>query len=138
LAESKTFRDPDRFRPTISDLRWPVSICKRVQSADPASSGIVESYISLLDVRANIQPSRTDTQPVGPLTYYAGEQVEGPFTHQVMIRWLDWVDTTHVIQRQTRRLDGTVRTELFRIRRAMEVNGRKRFLFLMCEQEKRS
>ena len=80
---------------------------------------------------------QADIQPVGPMTFYGAAQVDTPVTHKVRIRWLDWIDTTHVIIRDTIRPDQTTRREVFRIRRTMEVDGRQRFLEMECELEKR-
>jgi len=64
--------------------------------------------------------------------------VDTPITHRIVIRWLDWIDTTHVILRNTTRPNGSVRSEIFRIRRMKEIDGRQRFLELECEQESRA
>lgn len=115
---------------TIGRLRWPIVIAKRKQAA-AGSSTIAESLVEILTVRADIQP-------LGPMTFVAGQQTDRPITHRVHIRWLDWLDQTHVLVRQTRRLDQTVRQEIFRIRKIGEIDGRKRFLELLVEEETRS
>ena len=122
---------PPKEQPRIGQLRWPVTIARRAQDADPDSTGIVESWRDVLDVRADIQP-------IDAMTFYAGTQVDTPTTHRVIIRFLDWLDTTHAIIRRTYRPDNTVREELFRIRRVRELEGRKRFCELECEQERRA
>lgn len=123
--------DPDPTRVPIGALRWAVTIAQRVQTASTTTTGITEGYTAIAYVRADIQP-------IGAMTFYAGEQVDTPVTHRVRLRWLDWLDTTYVLQRQMHRLDGSVRTELFRIRRVKEVDGRRRFIELECELEKRT
>jgi hypothetical protein len=50
---------------------------------------------------------------------------------------MGWLDTTHVIIRVMRLPDGTVRKEIFRIRRVKETGGPQRFVELDCELEKR-
>ena len=80
---------------------------------------------------------RADVQPVGPMTFYGSAQVDSPVTHKITIRWLDSIGTTHVVIRDTIRADRTGRREVFRIRRMMEIDGRKRFLLLEVEEEKR-
>lgn len=50
---------------------------------------------------AKLQTVRADIQPIGTMTFYAVEQVDTPLTHKIVIRWLDWVDTTHVVFRVT-------------------------------------
>jgi len=122
---------PDPNAVSIGTLRWPVVIANRQQAADVNSAGILESFSLKQTVRA-------DVQPIGPMTFYAASQVDTPITHKIFIRWLDWIDTTCVIFRATRRRDHTTRLERFRIRRVMEVDGRKRFLRCDCELEERA
>jgi hypothetical protein len=112
----------------IGTLRWPLVIATREQTADPRSTGILETAAEKQRVRGNVSP-------IGPLTFYAAEQVDTPLTHRITIRWLDWVDTTCVIFRATLRRDGSRRVERFRVRRTMELEGRKRFLCCECELE---
>jgi head-tail adaptor len=117
--------------PAIGTLRWPVTVAQRGQAADPVTMGIVETFRDILEVRADIQP-------VGSLTFYAGMQVDVRATHIVTLRFLDWIDTTHVVFRRSLRPDQTVREEMFRIHRIREIEGRKRFVALDCELEKRA
>jgi hypothetical protein len=119
---------PDQDQIRIGSLRWPLIIATREQAADPDGTGILDSIVDKQRVRG-------DVQPIGPMTFYAGEQVDTPVTHKITIRWLDWVDTTCVIFRVTTRKDQSARTERFRVRRSMEVKGRKRFLRMDCELE---
>ena len=112
----------------IGQLRWPVTIAKRVQQPDPDGTGIV-------DILTNLQDVRADILPVGALTFYSGAQVDTPITHRVILRLLDWLDATHVILRELQRQDGTVRREVFRIRRLKWLEGDNRFLELEVEQE---
>ena len=118
--------DPNAVR--IGSLRWRVTIATREQEPDPDSPGIVERLAKLQTVRADIQP-------IGTMTFYAAEQVDTPLTHKIVIRWLDWVDTTHVIFRVTKRPDGSDMIERFRVRRVMPIDGRQRFLRMDCELE---
>ena len=118
------------LRPRIGDLRWPVQIAKRLQ-APAGTSTISESLTNILQVHASIKS-------LGPLTFLAGEQTDRPVTHRIYIRWLDWLDLTHVIVRQTVRLDLTARLEVFRLRKIGEVDGRKRFLEILAELEMRA
>jgi head-tail adaptor len=120
--------DPNAVR--IGSLRWQVVIATREQAADPNSAGILETI-------AKAQTVRADVQPIGPMTYYAAEQVDTPVTHRIVMRWLDWIDTTHVIFRTTTRPDQSLMVERFRVRRVMSVDGRQRFLRLDCELEQR-
>ena len=121
--------DPNAVR--IGSLRWSVVIAPREQVADPDSPGLLENL-------AKTQTVRADVQPIGPVTFYAAEQVNTPVTHRIVMRWLDWVDTTHVIIRVTRRPDQSDMVEWFRVRRVMSIDGRQRFLRLDCELENRT
>jgi SPP1 family predicted phage head-tail adaptor len=121
--------DPNAVR--IGALRWRVVIATREQAADPDSAGILETI-------AKTQTVRADVQPIGPMTFYAAEQVDTPLTHRIIIRWLDWLDTTCVVFRSTKRADGSERIERFRVRRVLEIDGRKRFVHLDCELEQRA
>jgi SPP1 family predicted phage head-tail adaptor len=121
--------DPNAVR--IGSLRWRVTIATREQEPDPDSPGIVERLAKLQTVRADIQP-------IGTMTFYAAEQVDTPLTHKIVVRWLDWVDTTHVVFRVTKRPDGSDMIERFRVRRVMPIDGRQRFLRMDCELEQRT
>ena len=121
--------DPNAVR--IGSLRWRVVIATREQVADPDGTGLLENL-------AKMQTVRADVQPIGTMTFYAAEQVNTPVTHRIIIRWLDWVDTTHVIIRVTKRPDQSDMIERFRVRRSMAIDGRQRFLRLDCELEKRT
>ena len=122
---------PDPTAVRIGSLRWRVTIATREQEPDPDSPGIVERLAKLQTVRADIQP-------IGTMTFYAAEQVDTPLTHKIVIRWLDWVDTTHVVFRVTKRPDGSDMVERFRVRRVMPIDGRQRFLRMDCELEQRT
>lgn len=113
----------------IGALRWCVTILERRQEPSGDHAGIDEIY-------ARRQSVRADVQPIGALTFWGAQQTETPVTHRITIRWLDGLDNRQAILRETSRLDGTVRTELFRVRRVAEVGGRKRFLSLECELER--
>ena len=119
--------DPNAVR--IGSLRWRVVIATREQVADPDSPGFLETL-------AQMQTVRADIQPIGALTFYAAEQVETPVTHRIVIRWLDWIDTTYVVIRVSKRPDQSNTTEVFRVRRTMPIDGRQRFLRMDCELER--
>lgn len=121
---------PDPGAVSIGSLRWPVTIATRTQAAADGG-GLQETLTELQTVMADIQPT-------GALTFYSGVQVDTPITHKIRIRWLDWIDTTHVVIRNTTRLDGSTRQEMFRVRRVKEIDGRKRFAELEVEEEKRT
>lgn len=121
--------NPDPRRVEIGSLRWPVTIAKRIQAAAGAST-ITETLTDIITVRA-------DVQPLGPMTFIAAQQTDRPLTHKIRIRWLDWLDLTHIIIRRTIRPDLTTREEIFRIRKIGEIDGRKRFCEILAEMEHR-
>jgi hypothetical protein len=112
----------------IASLRWRVTLYRRDQ-APGANSGIDENLVLIATVQADVQPTY-------PTTHYGSAQVDMPITHMIRVRWLDYVENTHIVMRSTRRpTDDTFRTELFRVRRVKEIGGRKRFCELECELE---
>lgn len=122
----------DPNEPEIGTLRWQVRIFQRPQAPQPGGTGITETLVPIAIVHA-------DVQPIGALTFYAAQQTDGPVTHRITMRWQDYtIDNTYMIQRQTQRQDGTIRTETFRIRRIAELGGRKRFVAFDCELEQAS
>lgn len=114
---------------TIGQLRWPVTIARRVQTPAGDGSGVAETLRHVLATNAKIAP-------LGAVSYYGAAAVDTPFTHKVWVRYLDWLDTRHVILRATRTPDGSYRSELFRIRRVGDWEGRKRFSYLEVEEER--
>ena len=116
----------------IGSLRWPVLLARRAQVPD-GFVGIAEFFEFGETVRADIQP-------IGGLTFWTAaagnEQTDTPVTHRILMRWVDYLDQTQVIIRATRRLNRSIRTELFRVRRIKELNGRKRFVEIEAELER--
>jgi head-tail adaptor len=112
----------------IGSLRWLVTLYRRLQAPGP-DSAITETFVPLATVHADIQPTYATT-------HYASAQVDTPITHLIRLRWLDYVENVVIVIRGTTRPnDGSIRTELFRVRRVKEVAGRKRFVELECELE---
>ena len=115
------------YAASIGALRWVVTLYRRDQS--PADDmALAETLVPLATVHANIQPSR-------PSTLYQSTQIDGPVTHMIDIRWQDYPATIDVVARSRNRPDGTLRTELFRVRRSTEIGGRLRFIRMECELE---
>ena len=113
----------------IGGLRWLVTLYRRDQ-APGANSGISESLVPIATVHAAIEPTY-------PGTFYNSAAIDTPVSHLIRVRWVDYVETTHVIMRTTSRpTDATQRTELYRVRRVKELAGRKRFCELECELER--
>lgn len=112
----------------IGALRWLVTLYRRDQA--PADDlALEESLVVVAKVRADIQPTY-------PSTFYQSTQVDTPITHMITIRWQDYAPTVDVVTRVTERApDGSLRGELFRVRRTKELAGRKRFLQMECELE---
>ena len=113
----------------IGALRWQVTLYRRDQAPDPNSGAIVETFVPIATTHAAIDPTYATT-------HYLTVQVDTPVTHMITTRWLDYVENTNVIMRSTTRpTDGTMRTELYRVRRVKELGGRKRFCQFECELE---
>ena len=90
---------------------------------------LTENLVCVAQVHADIQPTF-------PSTFYQSTQVDIPVTHLITIRWQDYPPTIDVVTRVTERAnDGSLRGELYRVRRTMELAGRKRFLRMECELE---
>ena len=113
----------------IGQLRWPVTVARRRQNFDPPGGiGIWEDWVEVQEVRAEVMP-------IAAVTFYGQTQTDMPVTHRITTRWLDYLDNTYIVARETLRPDGSTRQELFRIRRVKELNGRKQFSSLDCELE---
>lgn len=112
----------------VGSMRWLVSLYHRRQA--PADDlGAVETLVLLARVHADVQPTYAST-------FYQSTQVDTPITHMISIRWQDYPQTIDVVVRPTKRApDGSLRGELFRVRRTKEIAGRKRFLQMECEIE---
>ena len=113
----------------IGQLRWRVALYRRDQA--PAPDLAAEETLVLLG------RAYADIQPTFASTFYQSTQVDTPITHMINIRWADYPTTIEVVTRVTeRQTDGTLRGELFRVRRTKEIGGRKRFLQMECEIER--
>ena len=115
-------------RPRIGGLRWPVTIVERQQTAAPGG-GITETPINGVFTRADIQK-------IGDGSFFLSVQTETPITTRIFVRWMDWIDTTHAIIRQSFRRDGSLRTDTYRIRKISEFEGRKQYLDILAELER--
>jgi SPP1 family predicted phage head-tail adaptor len=116
-------------RVAVNELRWLVFLAERVQVPDDLT-GIEETLNNAVRVHAKVED-------LYPQTFYAAQQTDRPVTHMIWLRWLPWLDTRHVILRNTKLYHGRKRIDVYRIRRVKELNGRKRFLEIEAEQEKR-
>jgi hypothetical protein len=120
---------PERIR--VGQLRWPVRLVQRQQAAQPApDAGINETATDSVIMHADIQP-------IGAMTLYGAiaADPDKPITHRIIMRWTDYVDYTHAVERVSSRPDGTQRIEIFRVRRIYEIEGRKRFVCMECQLE---
>ena len=70
------------------------------------------------------------------MTFYMATQVDTPVSHKITFRWMPNIDTTCVIMRLRSLPDGTSKTDQFRVRRVMDLDGRERFTQCDCELEK--
>ncbi len=114
----------------VGDLRWPLWLVTRVQTADPSGTDIIETATNGRLVHAAVEP-------ITALEVWNGTR-EAPYqtTHIITTRWLDYIDNTRAFVRQTvRPTDGATRTEVFRVQRVTEVGGRKRFSRCECRVE---
>jgi head-tail adaptor len=112
----------------IGALHWWVTLYRRDQA--PADD------LALQETLVRVAAVHADIQPTFPSTFYQSTQVDSPVTHLITIRWQDYPPTIDVVTRVTERAnDGSLRGELFRVRRTMELAGRKRFLRMECELE---
>jgi head-tail adaptor len=119
-------KEPEDVR--IGRLRWRVTLVNRDQRAQLTGTGIDETLIGLGTLRADIQP-------IGALTFWGNDQIDGPFTHRIFVRWVDYIDQTFAVVRTSYRADSISRTEIFRVRRIKELAGRKRFVLIEAELE---
>lgn len=111
----------------IGSLKWLVGLYRRDQA--PADDlAMEEKFVPLATVHADIQPAFSST-------FVQSTQIDAPITHMINIRWQDYPVNANVVTRSTKRPDGSLRSEIFRIRRTKEVGGRKRFLQMECELE---
>jgi hypothetical protein len=120
---------PERIR--VGQLRWPVRLVQRVQAAQASpETGIIETPADPVMMHADIQP-------LGAMTFYGAiaADPDKPVTHRIIMRWTDYVDYTHAIERITNRPDGSQRVETFRVRRMYEIEGRKRFVCMESQLE---
>jgi len=113
----------------VGQMRWPCWIVQRNQVPDDDRS-IFESYLGAEIVWCSVEP-------VGAQTFYEGIAVETGITHWIEARWLDNIDLRFAIIRASRRADGTVRVEIFRVRKVGEKQGRKRRVIIGAELERR-
>lgn len=111
----------------VSELRWRVTIAQRLHSPSP-DNGVQEKYRLIAQAWA-------DVQPLGGLTFWNSAQTDTPVTHHIVLRWVDYLDNTYAILRTTKTPGGTLRSEVFRVRRVGEMGGRKRFTVIDAELE---
>lgn len=120
--------------PTVGSLRWPITIYKRVDTPDPATSGMKETLELIAETVADIQPT-------GPIAYFGSinADYDKPVTHRIYTRWLTPFDAnfdlTYQINRTLNTPDGRVRTEVYRVWRWMEMFGKLRFIQWDCQIE---
>jgi len=113
----------------IGELRWPVRIYRRDQIPAMTATGITETLEPLARRMAKIEPAR-------PMTFYGSVQVDTPVTHMIWMRWVGGLDTTHAVLRTTTTPEEKARREVFRVRRVLEMGGRKRFVMVEAELER--
>jgi head-tail adaptor len=112
----------------IGKLRWRVTLANRLQAPEATNAGILESYQQLITVYADVQGMR-------PTTFWQAQQTDTPVTHMITMRWVDYLSNTQAILRRTILRDNTQRYEIFRVRRIIEMGGRKRMVMIEAEFE---
>lgn len=115
--------------PRIADLRWPVIIARREQA--PAAGGEIQETLT------HVARVRADIQPIGTSTFWGTQATDAPVTHSIRMRWIAGIDNTYVILRETLSPLNLPITELYRVRRTMDLGGRKRWLLIQAELEVR-
>ncbi|WP_424139895.1 phage head completion protein [Roseomonas chloroacetimidivorans] len=114
----------------VGELRWPVRIYRREQVPSLVDAGIVETLEPFARRHARIEASHG-------VTYRGSIQAGGDvITHMIWMRWVAGLDDTFVIVRPTILPGGGIRTEIFRVRRILEMGGRKRFVMVEAEEER--
>lgn len=115
----------------VGQLRWPVRLVQRMQAA-PSAPGV-----GIIEVAADQVIMHADIQPLGATQFFGSitADPDKPVTHRIIMRWTDYVDYTHAIERVTKRPDGSQRVETYRVRRMYEFGGRKRFCVFECQLE---
>ncbi len=113
----------------IGELRWPVLIYRREQAPAVNSMGIDETLEPFARRRAKIEASRG-------LAFRESIQIDSPVTHMIWMRWVWGLDDTFAVLRDTFAPDGRRRREVFRVRRILEMGGRKRFVQVEAELER--
>ena len=114
-------------RDGIKALRWRVILATRAQVPTP-DGGLAEPWRDLMAVHAHIEALR-------PTAYWDSQQTDTPVSHMIRIRWVNVLDNTQVIKRVSLLPNGQARTEIYRVRRYKEVNGRKRFVDIEAQLE---
>ena len=114
----------------IGELRWLVSLASRQEVQDPDGVNLDEQYAKIADVHAKITPEVK-------MMMFEGENIETPITHQIIFRWQPYeaISAFDTIIRQINLPNGEVRSEIFRIRRIEEWDGRKQFIICDAELE---
>lgn len=105
----------------VGSLRYPVVLCRREQQPDPNSSGSV-------DVLANQRPAMAAIEPVGTITYLNGVQLGQEITHRITMRWRSDINVDDIIVHAPQLSNASTRSEVYKIRRWMDKDGRKRFV----------
>lgn len=118
---------------SIGDLRWPVTIYRRVQTTGNGP-GIAETRVEIASVYAKI----AQKGDAANATFWGDAQVDTADGWWIWIRWRAGIDTTCIVVRRSVAPDGATWEETFRVRRLGEEGGRKRFLRISAELEKRA
>ncbi len=117
---------------TVGSLRSPVTVYIRQQVADPAGTGIIETLDTQITCAADIQP-------IGTIAFYTAINTDElgtkPYSHNIYMRWQRYLDLAYLIVRMMGMPDGGSRTENYRVRRYVEIEGKVRFIRCECQLE---
>jgi head-tail adaptor len=115
-------------QPSIGDFRWMVTLSKRADLPDDYT-GVNEQYTDFYTCHANIVP-------VGTALFIQGVELGVSVTHRITIYWWDRLDEFTYVFRTTIRPDVSSKKERWKIMRAADLEGRRRFTILDCQIER--
>jgi len=113
----------------IGMLRSPVTLCNPLMVPDPSGPGMLTTFVDQRQIYSSIEP-------VSMVPFLLGQQTDlNQITHRVTCRWQDFEVANKFAQifRDRYRPDGSTYTEVYKIHRVLEVEGRQRFLEIEVE-----
>lgn len=108
--------------PDIGKLDRLITILKQ-QDMPAMNAGIDTSYTDQVTAWAKIEP-------VGSAIFFGTKQIESGVTHRILVRRTSLVTESTITGDHVVRYSGL----LYRVRRAADLNGMRRFVMLECEE----